>query len=57
MWGCFVVVCSVFKGVCVFVLLALKHTKDSNPYKKTRIKDPLSWYIQLPNLYPYLRDI
>lgn len=56
-WDFFVVVCLVLKGVCVFVFLALEHVKDSNPYKKTKIKNPLSEYIQHPNLHPFLRDI
>lgn len=51
--GFFVVVCLVLKGVCGFVFLALEHMKDSNPYKKTKIKNPLSEYIQHPNVHPF----
>lgn len=50
--GFVVVVCLVLKGVCGFVLLALEHTKDSNPCKKIRL-NPLSEYSQLPNLYHF----
>lgn len=31
-----VVVWLVLKGECCFVLLALKHTEDSNPYKQNQ---------------------